>query len=359
MATLYRYLRDYWHLVAAALVLALLAVLVVSGGASADGAGHYLPRAGDALHYTETILVGDGRGNYSDYTDEGFYNGSIAITSVAPNGSANATYAASGHYRNSHGVAYPWSESGAFSFSVDTFLYGNRTDNQSGYTQPYVWFWMNSSLGVGASFELLNSPLTVVSTDAPFPYPASSTGYVATIFAEGNGSYERDDAYGNFAADYNWKGYFDPATGYVVGYVYTETDSDGAGDGFTYTDTLTDTSTTFSLTPAPAPTPSGAAPPSVPWTVVGIVIGLVVVAVVVLVLARRGRAHPPLPRHPTTPAPGTMPPYSPAPLHLIPSDQPTVQQVVIRETVKVPCPYCGTLMDSTATVCPRCGAPRT
>jgi RNA polymerase subunit RPABC4/transcription elongation factor Spt4 len=27
--------------------------------------------------------------------------------------------------------------------------------------------------------------------------------------------------------------------------------------------------------------------------------------------------------------------------------------------VKVPCRYCGTLMDSTATVCPKCGAPRT
>ncbi|HEV8049715.1 MAG TPA: zinc ribbon domain-containing protein [Thermoplasmata archaeon] len=27
--------------------------------------------------------------------------------------------------------------------------------------------------------------------------------------------------------------------------------------------------------------------------------------------------------------------------------------------MKVPCRYCGTLMDSTATVCPKCGAPRT
>ncbi len=54
--------------------------------------------------------------------------------------------------------------------------------------------------------------------------------------------------------------------------------------------------------------------------------------------------------------PSAYPP--PASVNLIPGGQPAVQQIVIKETVKVPCRYCGTLMDSTATVCPQCGAPR-
>jgi hypothetical protein len=82
--------------------------------------------------------------------------------------------------------------------------------------------------------------------------------------------------------------------------------------------------------------------------------------VVLVALILRGRSRrTPLARHPTTPITGAMPPYTPPAVRFIPSDQPMVQQVVIRETVKVPCRYCGTLMDSTALNCPKCGAPRT
>ncbi|HXW67577.1 MAG TPA: hypothetical protein VEL82_06875 [Thermoplasmata archaeon] len=345
---------------AAVLLLSVLALLCLPSGAASGVGGHYLPRAGDALHYSESVTVGRGTGSYSGYTEASYYNGSIAVMSVAPNGTANATYASAGTYENNQGVEYPWSEHGTFSFSAVTFHYLNGTDNQSGYVDPFVWFYLNNSLGDGATLELLNSPMQVVSTDVPFPYSGSSTGYVATIFTEGNGTYERDDAYGQFTAVYNWKEYFDPGTGYVVAYVYREADSDAAGDGFTYTDTLTDTETTFALTPAPAP-PAASSPPPVPWllVIVGIVVVVIVVGGIVIALSRRRSARANLPRHPTTPMPGTMPAYAPPPVHLIPGDQPAVQQVVIRETVKVPCRYCGTLMDSTATVCPRCGAPRT
>ncbi len=54
------------------------------------------------------------------------------------------------------------------------------------------------------------------------------------------------------------------------------------------------------------------------------------------------------------PSPGP----DPEPLNLTAS-QPQVQQIVIREVVKVKCQYCGTLMDSTLPKCPNCGAPRT
>jgi hypothetical protein len=348
-----------WFGVAAAIALLLLVPTAVGAG----NAGHYLPKSGDRFQYTETITLTNGQGNYSGYSEDSNYAGSIGVTAVATNGTDNASYQSSGTYENSLGQHYPWSESGTFTFSALNFSYVRGTDNQTGYVRPSVWFFMNASLPPGSSFELLNTPMTVVATDVPFAMPSSPTGYVAAIFAEGNGSYQRNDAYGNFLATYNWKQYFDPATGYVLGYVYTEVDSNSAGDGFTYTDTLTDSETTFSLTPIAGPPATSSSSPAstTSWLIVGVVLAVVVIVVVlVIVLARRRRRSSALPRHPTAPMPGTMPSYAPPPpINLIPRDQPPVQQVVIRETVKVPCRYCGTLIDSTATNCPNCGAPRT
>ena len=346
------------------LSLVVLILLLLPSAAVAGGSGHYVPAAGDKFDFSETVTVTNGQGDYSGYTEQGNYAGSISVTSIHSNGTENATYQSSGTYENSLGAHYPWTENGSFTFSATTFLYVQGTDNQTGYVNPTVWFYIDNTLGQGASFTLLGTQMTVVATDFPFPWASSSTGYVATIFAEGNGSYQRNDAYGNLAASYNWKAYFDPGTGYIVGYTYTEVDSNATA-GFTYTDTITDTQTTFPLTPTsapPPPSPSGtSSSPSIPWLVVALVaVVVIVVVVVVIIAARRRRSHPSLPRHPTVPAPGTMPTYAPpAPINLIPRDQPPVQQVVIRETVKVPCAYCGTLIDSTATNCPKCGAVRT
>lgn len=45
---------------------------------------------------------------------------------------------------------------------------------------------------------------------------------------------------------------------------------------------------------------------------------------------------------------------------LQPTAQPVIQEKeIIREVVMIPCKYCGTLMDQTATACPNCGAKRT
>jgi len=344
-----------------ALLAPVVALLLVPSLALGAGAGHYLPRAGDRFSYAETVFVTNGQGNYSGYTDAGYYNGSIDVASVAPNGTATTSYAASGTYENSLGAHYPWSESGTFAFSGTSFLYTSGTDNQTGYVDPTVWFFMNASLPTGGTFESLNTPMTVVSTSATIALAASSTGYVVTIFAEGNGTYERDDSYGQFTADYNWKEYFDPLTGYLVAYVYTEHDSDATGDGFTYTDTVTDTSTSFALTPGSAPPSGSGGSSNSPLIVIAIVaVVVIIVVVVVIAVARRRPSRTPIPRHPAASAAGTMPSYGPPPpVQLIPGGQPAIQQVVIRETVKVPCRYCGTLMDSTATVCPQCGAPRT
>lgn len=349
----------------AAMLLLPLVLLLLSplSAAVATPRSHPLPRAGDRFAYAETVLVTNGTGNYTGYSDAGHYNGSIGVTSVAPNATANATYAASGTYSNSLGQRSPWSEGGTFSFSGSTFLYVRGTDNQTGYTNPAVWFYMDASLGRGATFPSLDTPMTVVATNESYPLASSSTGYVATIFAEGNGSYQRHDVYGTFTAVYTWKEFFDPRSGYIVGYVNTETDTDATGDGFSYSDVLRVTSTSYALTPVSAPSGpssggSGTGGSSIllleALAAVVIVVGAVVAAAVVL-----RRRSPAIPRHPTTPAPGTLPTYAaPPPLHLGVGDQPAVQQVVIRETVKVPCRYCGTLMDPTDAVCPKCGAPR-
>ena len=339
----------------------VLLLLLVPSATAAGDPGHHLPSAGDRFAYSEVVLITNGRGNYSEYTEEGYYNGSISVTAVQPNGTESATYQSSGTYQNSQGQHYPWSESGGFTFSALSFRYVQGTDNQTGYVNPYVWFYINNSLARGASITLLNTAMNVVSTDVPFPMASSPTGYVATIFVEGNGSYQRNDIYGNFAATYNWKAYFDPGTGYIVGYTYTETDSDASGDGFTFTDTIVDTQTTFALTSTSAPpaSSSSGSSPAFPWVVVVVILVVVVLVLIAIILARRRRTHPTLPRHPTAPVPHTMPTYAPPPpVNLIPRDQPLVQQVVIRETVKVPCAYCGTLIDSTATNCPNCGAAR-
>lgn len=95
--------------------------------------------------------------------------------------------------------------------------------------------------------------------------------------------------------------------------------------------------------------------------IVAVVFVVILIIVVVWLLSRR---RPRLPQHA---APGNIgfgvpppPPYGSMagapPIHLTPSQQP-VPQVVLRETVKVQCRYCGNLIDVTDKVCPNCGAP--
>jgi hypothetical protein len=344
----------------AVLALALVLLLTPVGAAPATGPGHYVPAAGDRFVYGETITLTNGTGNYSGYSEDSVYTGDIAVTAVLPNGTESASYASSGTFRNTTG-SEPWSESGTFTFSAATYHYVTGTDNQTGYTDPFVWFYVNNTVANGSGFTFLNTPMTVASTDATFRYPASSTGYAQAILAEGTGSYQRNDDYGQFTADYTIHAWYSPITGYVLGYVYTEQDSNALGDAFTYTDSLTDTSTTFAVTPAAAPPASGpSASTPFPWTtVVLVVIFLVLIVVFIVMLVRRRSRGPALPRHAAGASVGPMPTYAaPPPIGLIPRDQPAIQQVVIRETVKVPCAFCGTLIDSTARVCPQCGAPR-
>jgi hypothetical protein len=348
-------------------LVGLLAFLLLAAPVAAAAGGHYLARPGDAFHYSETTSVTNGTGDYASYTEQTVTTGSISVTGSFPNGTVSANYASVYTYTNSSGGNQHGGSSGTFSFSTGTFLYVQGTDNQTGYTNPAVWFYVNSSVVAGDHVELLNTPMTVESTDATYSFPGNAHAAVQTISAQGSGSYLRNDSYGMFTAEYTWTAYFDPATGYIVGYSYTEQDSNNSGDGFTYTDILYVTSTTYALTPASSGGSSGLSSGTIVEIVVAVVVLLIIVVVVILALRSRRRA--PLPRHSATgrveygtmgmpprppPAPGAPPP----PIRLT-AQQPAVQQVVVRETVKVNCRFCGTLIDSTATVCPNCGAPRT
>ncbi len=343
--------------------LLALALLLVLPSAVAVG-GHYVPQAGDQFEYAESWLLDDGTGNYTGYFENSAINGTVAVTAVAANGTESARYYNADRWSNVTGAAYSWTSSGTFTFSAATFAYVDGTDNQTGYTNPFVWFYMNNSLPDGASFELLNTPMTVQSRDYAYPLVSRPNTDVETINATGGGSFFRNDIYGAFTADYNWSVYFDPGTGYIVGYLYTEHDFDGP-NGFEITDSLYVTSTSYPLTDVAPPTSSSgtSALSELEVVLLVVVVVVIIVGIVVVLIARSRRSK--LPRHSGTGAvnfgPAAMPPPTgtPPPVHLTPSGQPAVQQIVIKETVKVPCRYCGTLIDSTATVCPVCGAPRT
>jgi hypothetical protein len=341
-------------------LLFVLPFLLLTVPSVAATGSHYIPGAGDRFEYSETIALGGGTGNYSGYSENTAVTGTVGVTSVLPNGTESASFSNSVKWSNDTGAQASWSSSGDFTFSASTFLYVQGTDNQTGYTNPSVWFYIDNSLGRGAPFSILNTAMNVVSTNYSYSLGAPLSESVATIYGEGNGSYERNDAYGVFTATYNWKAYYDPTTGYIVGYLYTEQDSDGAGDGFTINDLLFVTSTTFHLTPATSPGGSSSGASS-PYLLVGVVVGILIVVLLVVWLVVRSRRSPTLPRHSAGGNIGYGPPAGgvPPPIHLTPSGQPAVQQIVMRETVKVNCRYCGALIDTTDAACPNCGAPRT
>ena len=203
--------------------------------------------------------------------------------------------------------------------------------------------------------------MTVESTSYSYYLPSQNRN-VNTIFAQGTSSYDRNDEYGQFTAAYTWKAYFDPTTGYIIGYQYVEHDTSPSGDGFTWTDNLYVTSTSYSLTAATSSSSGGNSGTILNVELIAaIVLVIVVVVIIIIALSRRSRrSRRRLPKH--SPTQEYSPPPSPPPapqIDLTPKQQPPVQQIVIKEVVKVKCRYCGALIDSTAQTCPICGAPRT
>jgi len=348
-----------------ALGVALLSfLLAVAFIASVHPVSAYVPQEGDTFSYSETITVNNGQGSYAGYSDQTQTTGTEQMNSV--NGSdLSASYRYSYQFNDNRGSSTSSSASGAYTWSSSSFTYVNGTDNQAGYSKPvYTWFAMNPSLPVGGTFHALNTELTVLSKSYSLQLPTEGGRYVQAIQARGTGEYQRNDDYGLFAASYTWTEYFDPTTGYIVGYYYVEQDNgqyQGQAGSFTYTDALYVTSTSYSLTAASAPSANAGSgllgqAPYLVYLVAAVGV-LVVVALTAYAVTRSKRGRDSLPEHPYAPGVPPVPPSTPWESRVDLGSKPS-QQVVIREVAKVNCRYCGTLIPTTADNCPYCGGPR-
>jgi hypothetical protein len=325
----------------------------------------YTPHQGDSFRYSETTNVKNGQGSYSGYSDQTVTTGMEEIKSVSGSDVLNS-YSYTYNFSSNQGNSSSGSESGDFTWSTSTYTYVNGTDNQVGYSEPtYVWFAMDSSLPVGGTFSALNTHLAILSKSYSLQLPTEDR-YVQTIEAEGTGQYQRTDAYGVFNATYTWYEYFEPTTGYIIGYNYTEQDTgsyQGQAGSFTYTDALYVTSTSYPLATGSAPTTTSTATGVISFTpylevLVPVVVGLLIVGAAVLAVRGRKQRRP-LPEHPPSPPPPSAPPPPPVPWEskMDLGSKPS-EQVVIREVAKVNCRYCGTLIPTTVDRCPYCGGPR-
>jgi len=343
---------------------AVLLAFLVAIAASAHSVSAFTPQKGDRFGYSETITVNNGQGSYTGYTDQTRITGMEQMNAVSGS-DVSASYSYSAQFSNNQGSSTSSSSSGDYMWSSSTFTYLNGTDNQVGYSKPtYVWFFMNSSLPVGGTFYALNTQFAVLSKDYSLQLPTEGNRSVQTIQARGTGQYQRNDAYGVFTASYTWYEYFDPSTGYIVGYSYVEQDNgqyQGRAGSFTYTDTLYVTSTSYNLAQA------GASSVSITSTTImesaldlgylaPLAIMLVVVVVVAYAAIRRRKSS--LPKHPYTPqTPTPAPPPTPWESKVDLGSKPP-EEVVIRDVAKVNCKFCGTLIPTTVDRCPYCGGPR-
>jgi hypothetical protein len=337
-------------------VIALLLSLALF---SVQAFAAYVPHQGDYFSYYEVQNLGSGTGDYSGYTEQTIINGTGAINGVTANGTVSAYYSYSYDFSNSSGSTETGGSSGNFTFSSNNFLYINGTDDQTGYVNPTVWFCMDNSIPEGGTFTLLNTLMTVKSTNYSYFLPSQNRSVYA-IYAQGESSYERNDVYGQFTATYTWDTYFDPSSGYIIGYDYTEHDSNPSGTGFTYTENLYINSASYPLTTAPTASPNGSSDLMKDALYIAAIVIIIAIILIIIYAASRRRRR--LPKHPSQQpvyTPPSEPPSPPPPqdINLTPKQAP-VQQIVIKEVVKVKCRYCGALIDSTAEKCPFCGAPR-
>ena len=337
-------------------------MIALAFAAVTNSVSAYSPQSGDFFNYSETTAVNNGQNSYSGYTDQSQTTGMEKMTGISGS-NVSATYSYTSQYSNSQGQSNSSSPSGSYTWSSSSFTYVRGTDHQVGYTSPiYVWFDMNPSLPVGGTFFALNTQFTVLSKNFSLQLPTEGNKYVQSIQAKGTGQYQRNDAYGTFTASYTWYEYFDPTTGYIIGYNYVEQDNGSYQNqpgSFTYTDNLYVTSKSYSLAPA-SPPPVNPIDTLVALAPYLILLGIAVVfALGIAVYAtRRRRRMDTIPEHPPAPVTFTGPPPSTPFESRIDLGSKPPPQVVIRDVAKVNCKYCGTLIPTTADTCPYCGGPR-
>jgi len=269
----------------------------------------YTPHQGDTFSYYEVQNLSNGTGDYAGYTEQSIINGTEIMNDLTNNGNVSAYYSWTSAWSNNQGQSQNNASSGNFAFSPTTFLYTNGTDDQERYVNPTVWFCMDPSTSQGNTFDLLNTMMTVVNTKYDYHLPSQNRN-IRTIFAQGNSSYQRDDVYGQFAATYTWNTYFDPVSGYIVGYSYNEQDTNGSTE-FTFTDTLYITSSSYSLT--------AISEINVTTTIIIITIIIIAVTIIAILIRLRKRSFQQSNIPPTTspkPAPNAKCPYCGADIYI-------------------------------------------
>jgi hypothetical protein len=274
----------------------------------------FSPHQSDSFKYSETTDLGNGTGNYAGYTEHQDVTGAENVVSVNGN-TVSMNYSYTYRWSNSSGSIRAGTNSGPYTFSSSSFRYLNGTDNETSfggaaYVHPSVWFAMNNSLPVGANFTILNTSMKIVSTNSAVMLPTENV-IVGAIFAQGSGSYQRNDVYGQFNSSYTWSAWYDSKTGYIVGYNYVEHDTNPSGDGFDYTDKLYVTSTSYLLSTVSTLTEASTSAanlnssssgisvsssststvtiPVVDLDVIGVIIVVLIVLVAVLAISRRRR----------------------------------------------------------------------
>lgn len=340
-------------------ILVLTVILGFSIGLlPVHASAHYIPHQGDYFQYSDVINLNNDTGTFYGYSEHETVNGIERMNTAYSNGTIASYYNYTWNWSNSSGSTQSGNPAGNFSWSSNTFQYAKGNDSQTGYVKPlYVWFYMDNTTQGGGTFRLLNTLMTV--TSANYSYGLSNHGNVWTIRSTGTGGYQRNYG-GTFNAAYSYTTYSDPSTGYIVGYNYVEQDTSGVAS-FTWTETLYVTSTSYPLSNAPptvTTTNSGFSQfLGIILAIILFILVIVIIAIIGYAVSRRRRSlpkHPPQPMYYQPPAPAAPPPQ----INLEPR-QPPVEQIVVKEVVKVKCRYCGALIDSTAQSCPFCGAPRT
>ena len=135
-----------------------------------QSASAYTPKAGDYFNYHEVETLTNGTGSYSGYTEQTIVNGGEQIDSVA-GGLAAANYSYTWNWSNSDSSTEAGTQAGVFTFSPTSYLYVNGTDDQQGYVNPTVWFYINSSALVDNTVFLLGTGATVISTNYSYYVP--------------------------------------------------------------------------------------------------------------------------------------------------------------------------------------------
>ncbi len=227
----------------------LVAVILVTLGSQGAGTAAAQPSPGDSFAYEYHHHVGNGGGEYEEWTEDTWSHGQYTIlsrstTEVRFNAVYSWTYR--GDYYD-HGR-----EDRTVSFNLTTRHYTaieTDLDDYDAYDgrELAVWLWIPPEVRQGDSIQILDGSFLVVSLDAlVWTNWAPKHAIQATTFGAGY----RDDAYGQFSYTYTETYYFDRATGFIVAERYSEHDAgtwQGRAASFDWTDNVDVTASTYEI----------------------------------------------------------------------------------------------------------------